>query len=65
MTDMTKVKVTLNTGVAVNVSSPDNSVLTVATLGGDLNISNTDAQIIASFSTAAVAYWTTDLAELS
>jgi hypothetical protein len=65
MADMTKVKVTLNSGVAVNVSSPDNSLLTVAEVGGVLNVSNSDAQIIASFSTAAVAYWTTDLAELS
>lgn len=65
MAEITKVKVTLNTGVAVNVASPDNSVIFIAEVGTDLNVSNTDAQIIASFSKSAMAYWTTDLAELS
>lgn len=65
MADITKVKIILNSGVAVNVASPDNSVLTIAEVGTDLNVSNTDAQTIASFSKSAVAYWTTDLAELS
>jgi len=65
MADITRVKITLNSGGTVNVSAPDNSVLTVAEAGTDLNVSNTDVQIIASFSKSAVAYWTTDLAELS
>jgi len=61
LADITKVKVVLSTGIPVEISSPDNSALTVATLSGDLNISNTDGQVIASFSESAVAYWTTDL----
>ena len=65
MADITKVKVTLNTGVAVGLESPDDSVLSVVTVGPDLVIANSGGQTIASFSKSAVAYWTTDLAEIS
>lgn len=65
MADITKVKVVLTSGPAVNVAAPDESALTVAEVGNDLNINNSTSQIIASFNKDEVAYWTTDLAEIS
>ena len=65
MADITKVKVTLNTGVAVNVASPDDSILSVSDAGVALDVFNATSQRIASFTKGDYAYWTTDLAEIS
>lgn len=65
MADITRVKFTLNSGAAVQVASPDDSVISVAEVGADLNVTNSETQLIASFSKSAIAYWTTDLAEVS
>jgi hypothetical protein len=65
MADITKVKVILNTGVAVNVAAPDDSILSVSDAGAALDVFNAASQRIASFTKGDVAYWTTDLAEIS
>ena len=65
MADITKVKVSLNSGIAVIVSADDGGAVAINDGNSELSIINASAQIIATFNKSAVAYWTTDLAEVS